>query len=176
MKIALVIGHKANSPGACNTNKGICEFPFNEQLIKNLAARVANKHEIDIVYRDTYQGLPAKINALNPKFIVSFHCNAFNTKATGTETLYYHKSSKGAEMAKIFQKNMIDALHLTDRGIIPRSTEDRGGYLLRYTNAPCVLIEPFFIDNDSDYDTVINNYETFLSALERSLDECSNLF
>ncbi|UCG13233.1 MAG: N-acetylmuramoyl-L-alanine amidase [Deltaproteobacteria bacterium] len=33
-----------------------------------------------------------------------------------------------------------------------RKTENkaRGGYLLRYTNAPCVIAEPFFIDNDED--------------------------
>lgn len=176
MKIALVVGHKPNSPGACNSHRNICEFPFNDKLITELAARVANKHEIEIVYRDTYNGLPAKIDALNPKFIVSFHCNAFNTKATGTETLYYHKSKKGVAIADIFQRNMVAALGLSDRGLKPKSAEDRGGYLLRYTKAPCVLIEPFFIDNDSDYDKVMNNYESFLSALEKSLDECSNLF
>lgn len=176
MKIALVVGHKANSPGACNNNHQICEFEFNEKLVKDLAARVANKHDIEIVYRDTYSGLPGKINSLWPKFIVSFHCNAFNKTATGTETLYYHKSSKGEEIAKIFQKNMVAALGFRDRGIKPKSTEDRGGYLLRYTNAPCVLIEPFFIDNDSDYLTVISKYENFLWALEKSLDESSNLF
>lgn len=176
MRIALVVGHKSNAAGACNKNHGICEFPFNDQLVKDLEARVGHKHDIEIVYRDTYNGLPAKINALYPKFIVSFHCNAFNTKASGTETLYYHKSSKGVVMADIFQKNMVAALGLKDRGIKPKSAEDRGGYLLRYTNAPCVLIEPFFIDNDSDYLTVVNNYESFLQALEKSLDESSNLF
>jgi N-acetylmuramoyl-L-alanine amidase len=176
MKIALVVGHKANAAGACNKNYNICEFPFNDKLVQDLKARVNNKHDIEIVYRDTYNGLPAKINALSPKFIVSFHCNAFNTKASGTETLYYHKSSKGVQIAEIFQKNMIAALGLKDRGIKPKTAEDRGGYLLRYTNAPAVLIEPFFIDNDTDYQTVMNNYESFLQALEKSLDEASNLF
>ena len=84
MKIALVVGHKQNSPGACNAVRSMCEFPFNDNLVKNLAARVDNKHNIDMVYRDTYRGLPSKINNLDPEFIVSFHCNAFNTKATGT--------------------------------------------------------------------------------------------
>ena len=176
MKIALVVGHKPDSPGACNNTYNMCEFPFNTKLVADLVNQLNNKYEIEIVYRDTYKGLPAKINSLSPDFIVSFHCNAFNTKASGTETLYYYKSSKGADMADIFQKNMVAVLGLKDRGVKPTSTEDRGGYLLRYTNAPCVLLEPFFIDNDSDFDIVANNYEGFLAALEKSLDECSNLF
>jgi N-acetylmuramoyl-L-alanine amidase len=176
MKIALVIGHTKNSPGACNNNYQTCEFPFNEKLVKDLADRVANKHDIEIVYRDTYSGLPDKINALYPKFIVSFHCNAFNKRATGTETLYYHSSTKGKAIAEIFQKNLVSTLGLSDRGIKPKSAEDRGGYVLRYTKAPCVLLEPFFIDNDSDYLNVMMKYENFLWALEKSLDESSNLF
>jgi len=176
MRIALVVGHKASSPGACNNNRNICEFPFNDALVQELASRVSNKYEVEVVYRDTYRGLPSKVNALYPDFIVSFHCNAFNKKATGTETLYYHKSTKGKQMAEIFQKNMIGALGLTNRGIKALTAEDRGGYLLRYTKAPCIIIEPFFIDNDSDYDIVINKYEGFLSALEKSLDESALLF
>ena len=176
MRIVLVVGHKADSPGACNANKGICEFPFNDVLISELANRVSSKYTIEIVYRDTYRGLPDKIDALNPDFIISFHCNAFNTKATGTETLYYHTSKAGAKIANIFQSNIVSALGLKNRGLKPVTSEDRGGYVLRYTNAPCVLIEPFFIDNDSDYDIVINNYENFLIALEKSLDESVDLF
>jgi N-acetylmuramoyl-L-alanine amidase len=175
MKIALVVGHKPNSPGACNNNKNMCEFPFNSKLVADLKGRICKKYDIEIVYRDTYNGLPGKVNALNPDFIVSFHCNAFNTKATGTETLYYKTSKKGKAIAQVFQTNMVAALGLANRGIKPKGSEDRGGYLLRYTAAPCVLIEPFFIDNDSDYDTVMNNYEKFLAALEKSLDDSVKL-
>ena len=72
--------------------------------------------------------------------------------------MYYHKSKQGKAIAQIFQNNMLSALGLSNRGLKPISAEDRGGYLLRYTNAPCVLIEPFFIDNNSDFDIVMNSY------------------
>ena len=53
-------------------------------------------------------------------------------------------------MAEILLNHLVEHLKLPDRGIKPKTSEDRGGYLLRYTNAPCVIAEPFFIDNDSD--------------------------
>ncbi len=155
MRCALVIGHTENSPGAINKNFNISEFEYNKKLVTEIQY-VIKKHEIlkDIeavtVYRTLYKDLPNQINNYNPDFIISFHCNAFDKHTSGTEVLYYHKSSASKSIAYFLQRNLIGALGLKNRGIIPITTEDRGGYLLRYTKAPAVLAEPFFIDNDND--------------------------
>ncbi|QJA05280.1 N-acetylmuramoyl-L-alanine amidase [Thermosulfurimonas marina] len=70
--------------------------------------------------------------------------------ASGTEVLYYHRSWKGEKMAQILLDYLVAHLGLPSRGIKPCTSEDRGGYLLRYTKAPCVICEPFFIDNSVD--------------------------
>jgi N-acetylmuramoyl-L-alanine amidase len=171
MKVALVIGHKASSPGACNKTHNICEFEFNEKLVKDVVDEIDGSLEHEIVYRETYNGLPDKINATNPDCIVSFHCNAFNTKASGTEVLYYHKSKKGKAWADKMQDRLKDALGLPDRGIKGKSSEDRGGYVLRYTSAPCILIEPFFIDNDNDYGVVTYNYRDLVRAITNGIKD-----
>lgn len=145
MNTVLVVGHTTSSPGACAPD--ICEFDYNENLAY-MIKRQANNTEI--VYRDSYSGLPKKINKLKPDLIISLHCNAFNKKASGTETLYYHKSKKSKKFAQEIQDIMVEVLELPDRGIKPKTSEDRGGYLLKNTKAPCVLIEPFFIDNPTD--------------------------
>lgn len=145
MKVALVVGHRLSSQGACAPD--ICEFDFNEDLAHMVARFIPESY---VVYRETYRGLPDKINKEKPELIISFHCNAFNKKVSGTETLYYYKSKKGKKLAKKLQKAIVNVLDLKDRGIKPKSAEDRGGYLLKYTNAPCVIIEPFFIDNPID--------------------------
>jgi len=173
MRIALIIGHKKTRPGACNDYYGICEFEFNEQLAQDVSA--ACNFENFIVYRRTYSQLPGDVNGLNPDVVVSLHCNAFNQKATGTEVLYYHTSTKGKQIASVFQKNIVNTLNLADRGIKPKGVEDRGGYILRYTHAPCVILEPFFIDNNNDLEIVRNNYDAFVGALIKSFKEIESI-
>jgi N-acetylmuramoyl-L-alanine amidase len=150
MKIALVIGHKKNSPGACN-DSGICEHDYNSELVR-LISNLLDENHINnvIVHRDTYLELPFEINKLKPDLVLSFHCNAFDGRASGSETLYYHRSKKGKELAIGLLKTISSALGLRYRGAKPKRAEERGGYLLKYTHAPCVILEPFFIDNDSD--------------------------
>ncbi len=160
---ALVIGHKKTSPGAMNKKAGLTEFEFNDALarkIENATSGVA----IQRVYRRTYVSLPDDINQLNPDFIVSLHCNAFNEKASGTEVLYYHTSTNGKLIAKILNERLVKATGIRDRGEKPKSSEDRGGYLLKYTDAPCVIAEPFFIDNNEDLEIVQHNRKKLIKA------------
>lgn len=175
MKIALVVGHKKKSPGACNDLCGVCEWGFNSMLVNQIETLTDDRCEIKIVYRDRYRDLPEKINALNPDFVICFHANAFDNKTTGTETLYYYKSKKGKKMASIFQAKIVDALGLKDRGMKGKSTEGRGGYILRYTKAPCIILEPFFIDNNDDYRTVVSKYPELLRACNEAIYEIINV-
>lgn len=165
MKVALVIGHKPSSPGAKNEKLDMTEFEFNSNLADDISKELSTAGiEHEIVFRDTYKDLPDKINSVEPDCIVSLHCNAYDTRATGTEVLYYHASEKSKDMAEVFQKHMVEALKIRNRGTLERHSEDRGGYLLRYTNAPCIISEPFFIDNDSDCKVVLDHYDDFVGA------------
>ena len=170
-KIALVVGHTEKSPGAFNTQCGITEFDFNRKLVTSIAAIIDDRCEVKIVYRERYSDLPEKINAWNPNFVICFHANSYYFRGTGTETLFYHKSKKGKEMAMIFQDNIVKALGLKDRGVKEKSSEQRGGFVLRGTVAPCILLEPFFIDNDDDYKTAVNKYPELVGACVDSIYE-----
>ena len=167
-KCALVIGHKKSSPGASN-KMGLTEFAFNEKLAMEIEDKV-NDVDIQRIYRRTYNTLPSDINEFNPDFIISLHCNAFNETASGTEVLYYHRSTKGKLMAEILNEKLVDALGLNNRGIKPKGAEDRGGYLLKSTLAPCVIAEPFFIDNNSDLKVVIDNRDDLIKAYVSSIE------
>jgi N-acetylmuramoyl-L-alanine amidase len=158
MRVALDIGHSLNSQGASGIyrDKVITEFIYNEEIAKTIKSRLVC--DIDLVYRKTYSTLPYDINKLNPDFIVSLHCNAFNTQASGTEVLYWHTSTNGKRLASILQKHLLE-LGFNDRGIKPLQSNDRGGLLLEKTKAPCVLCEPFFIDNPNDLQIMMENKE-----------------
>ncbi len=169
MRVVLIIGHKKNSPGACDKDQERCEFAFNEALANDVKDKIGDDHDVLIVYRKTYKELPWDVNILYPDLVVSLHCNAYNTKASGTEVLYYKNSKRGKKIAQIFQDYLMSVLGLRDRKIRGKGTEDRGGYILRYTNAPCVLLEPFFIDNDNDYAVVMDKYDDFVVAIAQSI-------
>ncbi len=169
---ALVIGHKKQTPGAANINKNITEFDFNEDLALRIEKKV-EKSQVQRIYRRTYKQLPDDINELNSDFTISLHCNAFDTNVSGTEVLYYHRSEKGKKMAEILLTHLVGHLKLAKRGIKPKTSEDRGGYLLRYTKAPCVIAEPFFIDNDDDLARALENIDGLAGTYAQAIDQIS---
>jgi N-acetylmuramoyl-L-alanine amidase len=173
-KYALVIGHKKTSPGAQNPNTGIKEFDFNEALAIRIEGKTTTS-EIQRIYRRTYKDLPDDINQYDPHFTISLHCNAFNQEVSGTEVLYYYKSKKGKVMAEILQDSLVGYLKLPDRGVKPKTSEDRGGYLLRYTEAPCMVAEPFFIDNDDDLARVQGDLEGLAEAYAGAIEAISQI-
>lgn len=155
MRIIVIIGHSKNSQGAVNKLSGVSEFDFFRKVAHDIERNFPEHNmsdEIVVMYRENgYQKLPSEINELEPDLIVSLHANAFDTTVEGCETLYYHKSAKGKEIAQIIQDKLVSVIVNKDRGIKPKTSEDRGGYLLKETAAPCVICEPFFIDNILDY-------------------------
>ena len=171
-KCALVIGHKKSSPGASNKSSGVTEFVFNDKLAIDIEEEISGL-EIQRVYRRTYNSLPGDINELNPDFIVSLHCNAFDGSASGTEVLYYHRSTKGNLIAGILNEQLVEALGLKNRGLKPKTAEDRGGYLLRNTVAPCVIAEPFFIDNNKDLKTATDKRDLLVKAYANGIEAIS---
>jgi len=171
---ALVIGHKKMSPGAVNEATGLSEFDFNDHLSIMIEKRV-KRVLVQRVYRRTLAELPDDINSLDPDFVVSLHCNAFDTKASGTEVLYYHRSKVGEKLAQILIERLVAQLHLPNRGIKPKTAEDRGGYLLCYTKAPVVLAEPFFIDNDRDLEIAQSDLDGLATAYATAIHEVAGL-
>ena len=169
---ALVIGHKKKTPGAVNVNKNITEFDFNEDLALRIEKKV-EKSQVQRIYRRTYKQLPDDINELNSDFIISLHCNAFDTNVSGTEMLYYHRSEKGKKMAEILLSHLVNHLKLANRGIKSKTSEDRGGYLLCYTKAPCVIAEPFFIDNDNDLTRALEDIDGLAGTYAKAIDQIS---
>ena len=171
-KCALVIDHKKDSPGGLNEKNNINEFEFNEKLVPLIEEKVKNTN-VQRVYRRTYAGLPGDINSLGADFVVGLHCNTGDGTVSGSEVSYHHKSLKGRILAEILLKHLTACLELPDRGAKTRSAEDKGGYLLCYTEAPCVIAEPFFIDNDEDLTRAMKDLDGLAEAFAKALDEFS---
>ncbi|WCO01707.1 N-acetylmuramoyl-L-alanine amidase [Psychroserpens ponticola] len=171
----LVVGHRKSQKGARMMINNIFEFDFNSEIAQAVKQQVT-KANVKIVFRDDnnqgYTHLPAKINALQPKFIVSLHFNAAGHKsANGTEMLYYHSSKNGHSMALIMQRQVLASLGLRNRYTKKVKATERGGHLLKYTAAPCIITEPFFGTNDLDELTAITKKRDLINAYVSGIDE-----
>lgn len=158
-----VNGKTVRDYGAENSITKMNEFTWNKDFVENYLLSELQKAGIkyQIVLRDV--GITKLINDLNKAagkddIILSFHLNSGVATATGTETLYWHTSTKGKKLAEIVQENLVKVLGLVNRGIkIRRKPVDkadelnqRGWTMFKETNAPYVMLESFFISNDKD--------------------------
>lgn len=170
-RVALIIGHTPLAVGAVNPTTNETEFDFNNEFVPKVAKqlRIAGYQPV-IVYRDTYSNLPAFVNQTGADIGISFHCNAFNTEASGCEMLYWFGSSKGKGLAECLQKKVVSVLGNNDRGIKPidydtnPAKNDNGGWLVEKTSMPVVISEPFFIDNQYDLGNVKMRYAKLVNA------------
>lgn len=175
--VGLIVGHKPTSKGAGNKAKGMYEFDINNKLASLVSEKLIEKgYDPIIIYRDTYSGLPDKVNRINPDIAISLHCNAFNTQASGSEVLYYEGSVKGEQLAKLLQTAIVDVMGESDRGVKPISYShvgkagDRGGYLVAKTTMPTVIVEPFFIDNTDSLTKAQKLMDELALAYTRAID------
>jgi N-acetylmuramoyl-L-alanine amidase len=179
MKIAaIIIGHSVEHQGAGNAASGETEFSFNSVLASLICEKLTNGgiRPEKIFRTGSYTELPEQVNATHANIAVSLHCNAFNQKASGSSTLYYVGSKNGRKLAGIVQFEIVRHLHLRDRGLKPRQYNaiggfgDRGGYLLKKTSMPCIILEPFYIDCDQDLAVGLEKIDALASAISSGIN------
>lgn len=176
MKLGIVVGHSKKSPGAKNIELGVVEYSLNLELAAAIHTE-CQRREIDsqLIYRlNGYSKLPTDINNTDVDFCISVHHNgADNTSIDGNETLYYHKSEKSKKFARYVNNEMYNCLQVRNRDVKPVNSEDRGGYVLKYTSMPCILIEPYFMTNKEAVlkrnssklaSHIVDGYQAFLTA------------
>ncbi len=173
MKTAIIVGHSLKDKGAVNNDSGVSEFEYNSILAGYILARLGYE-ESEVVYRtEGYSKLPKKVNDTNADLAISLHCNAFNKLASGTETLS-SGSVNSLKFANILHPKMVGLFGLSDRGIKIKKQSDRGGLILHKTEMPCVLLEPFFIDNDTDLEKGLNLMSEYAKIICEAIEEYEN--
>ena len=157
-KVILNIGHGGvrKDPGACAN--GFEEHTWNKDFVENYIVSECKEQGLDysIVNQDYYSTLPGKINNIANKgdITLSFHLNAADETAHGSEMLYWHTSEKSKELAEYLQEANTEATHLRNRGIKPRVKGDRGWTLLYKTTTPCIIVESGFVTNKNDMEVL----------------------
>ena len=88
-------------------------------------------------------------NGLEADLFISIHCNAGGGK--GVETYCYQKGTKGEKLAKFVQEELSEGTELIDRG-----TKTAKFVVLMETLMPAILVETGFIDNEEDFEYLID--------------------
>lgn len=135
-----------------------------EQLCKEMGDPIITFHEnVATTVNGNLSNIVSFHNSKNRTLDVSIHFNSFNGTASGVEVWGYNDTAKstGEELSK----RLSSVMGITNRGF-KKSTEL---YFLRKTTKPALLIEVCFLDNKSDVDTYMNNFEKVCIAIAEVL-------
>lgn len=167
MKVCINPGHDVNlDSGAVNprTGRRECDVALEAGQLLQTYLNQAGCQTV-LVQDDDLSYVCHVSDDFNADIFVSLHCNAFNTQARGTETLY--KSFNGQRLANDIQSQIIRSINTVDRGVKKRDDL----WVLNGTNAVAVLVEMAFIDNDDDLEMLNNDLDTIVRAIARGITD-----
>lgn len=167
MRVFINPGHDIDlDSGAVNPNYGTRECDVARNAGKMLARYLQTAGcEVRTLQSDDLGLVCETSNEWGADIFVSLHCNAFNTVARGTETLY--KSYNGQQLAQLIQDQIINSINTVDRSIKKRDDL----WVLNGTDAVAVLVEMAFIDNDEDLEILNNDLDTIVRAIARGITD-----
>ena len=167
MKVFINPGHDINlDSGAVNPNTGRRECDVARDAGKLLMQYLETAGcEVKVLQNDDLGLVCETSNEWGADIFVSLHCNAFNTEARGTETLY--KSFNGQRLAGDIQSQIIRSVNTVDRGVKKRDDL----WVLNGTDATAVLVEMAFIDNEQDHAMLSNDLDTIVRAIARGITD-----
>lgn len=167
MKVFINPGHDINlDSGAVNPVYGTRECDVARDAGKMLARYLETAGcEVRTLQDDDLGLVCAESDSWGADIFVSLHCNAFNTQARGTETLY--KSFSGQRLANDIQSQIIRSINTVDRGVKKRDDL----WVLNGTDATAVLVEMAFIDNEEDHAMLSNDLDTIVRAIARGITD-----
>lgn len=154
------------SPSVQDKNTGAGNYGTEEQRMNQIADVVvsilkANGHEVVRNKPDmTLKQICDASNAAKCDAHYAFHSDAFNKLARGCTVFCYDTGGMSEKMANVLYKHVSPLTPASDRGV----KVNPGLYELNQTDAPAVLIEISFHDNDQDAAWIVNNIKQIGNA------------
>ena len=147
-KIAIVIGHDKTSPGAYSPFLGMSEYLYNSEVASYLHEFCIYRRPIGGGYNTQMRKLSEQINKENFDLVVELHFNSFNKEANGVETVSYPGNSYAKALGQKYCDLIAKKYGTNNRGAKEATVNGRGWGFLSMINAPAIIVEPFFGDNE----------------------------
>lgn len=152
MKIAYIIGHDRERPGKYSKLLGTSEYAYNCKVAEYLKrSGDVYKRPLGGSYKTQMRKLAEILNPKDYDLVIELHFNAFddlnNRKGVGCETVHYPGSSSLKYGRKLL-KAISEKYQVENRGAKEHGPADRGWWFLHYMDAPAIILEPFFGDED----------------------------
>ena len=150
--IVIDAGHGAHDPGT--TYGEIKEKDLNLAISNEVVSVLKSDPNIQVYATredDTFFELQERVefsNQIEPDLFISIHINSVsgNASASGTETYYtLSTDTRNKTFATMVQEALVKEFGTRNRGIKANNL-----YVTKYTDAPAILIEIGFLDNESD--------------------------
>lgn len=162
MRIFINPGHGGLDSGA--VGNGLKE----RDVVLDIGRRVekylrAVGYEVKLFQYDGLGAICDDANGFGADLFVSIHCNAGG--GAGVET-YSSGGSKSLRLAGLIQRQVVDSVGFKDRGVKVGNL-----YVLKYTEAPAVLVECGFIDNAADAKILVERADDIARAVARGVSD-----
>jgi N-acetylmuramoyl-L-alanine amidase len=172
------------SPSTQEHNIGCKDYGTEEKRMNQLADILAEQlYKNDyIVFRNTpsmtLSQIVADSDTKKPDLHLALHSNAHKGKTRGCLIFCHKFGGKGEQYARAIYKHL-SALTPTDDLSIKEGYnyygEGKPIYETAYTDAPAVLIEVAFHDNEADAQWIIDNMKSIAIAITNGLNEVSGI-
>lgn len=158
--INILIGHNGESKGSKGSRPlDLHEYDYNKELAIDLW-RMFQENKIE---SQVYTSLPDIVDGP----ILELHCNFFDGKTTGTETIY----EGDKRLAEIIQRHICDALGRKpkqNKGIRPFHEVDHNHFNMEnriHYEVPLAVLLPVFWDNHQESSLLWRDRTKYLRAI-----------
>jgi N-acetylmuramoyl-L-alanine amidase len=164
-RLAVIVGHSKKHPGSRGVFPlAVMEYDFNHEIAMSIYLE-AKQIGLDcrVFTRDgiSIEKVGELVSTWCGKdgLAVELHCNSFDGKTAGTETLYDEQPSTNKDFSTLMHQELIKIFgkqRRADRGIRIRSTKDidasndRGAINMESVTCTSCLLEPVFWDNEHE--------------------------
>ena len=168
--IAVCLGHSFTGSDKGAYGNGTNEVEYNSWVMDYVQLQGLP----NVSFHKGRNSVTAALSAVGADIIIQLHLNAYNGSAKGCEVLVVDGDTKSYPIAEKFSKEFTERFDRVmrrsyDQGKKLLSSSDRGvSSLVACGDCEKILVEPFFIDNSSDF-VAKEEYAEFLIEFIKGL-------
>ena len=177
MRIAVIAGHSTDDPGAVKDDQipPITEHEVVQEITLYLIDRLDEASIGWVSLNGTLKEKVKACNKLGVDLALEIHLNAAPLAGTGygTECLVYRQTNYLAtDNLKVYNLANDITRNLRELGLAWRKVKERKDlYFLRKTRMPAVIVECFFLDNETEAAEFVTQTEQIAGAIFDAVKE-----